>query len=275
MLLKTLCSKQFLIFSILISQVCANEVMALYPTPPIDGDVRAVFALDMVKMALSKQDASWVARLNGPAMERGRMEAELEKGTLINVLMLPKNAEYDKRFLKVRHNLDKGLLGYRVALVHQDNLNLFQSVETLKQLRELTVCASRKWSITKLFRSNSLPTLEQSEFRHNFLHLNLKHCDYLSRGLSEVLLEYSEYADEFKSIAIDPYITISSDQGYYLYVSPRHPDLHAALELGFEKANKDGSFERLFQQYYGATLTSLNFHERRVIKLEPFPKPPK
>ncbi len=239
-----------------------------YPTPPIENDVRAEFAREMTELALSKGAEPWTFVFNGLPMERARMEHELARGETVNVLMLPGRPTYDEKYLKVPVALDKGLLGLRVGLVMKDQKDIFEQIYTLEQLRALTVCSNKTWSVTKIFRDNNLPIIESTEFRHNFRQLMAKRCHYFSRGLSEIEHELEEYSEEFPGMTIDPYVVVNSDLAFYLYVSSRHPELHEALSDGLEKAKKDGSFDLLFDKYFGSTVQSLNLHGRTQIDLD-------
>ena len=54
---------------------------------------------------------------------------------------------------------------------------------------------------------------------------------------------------------------------YFFYVNKNNTKLAADISLGLEKALKDGSFERIFNKYFGSAIKEVQQEKRRVFSL--------
>jgi hypothetical protein len=50
-------------------------------------------------------------------------------------------------------------------------------------------------------------------------------------------------------------------------VSKKNQKLHDLVELGLHRAIEDGSFDRLFDQYFSDVITQSNLHKRKIFKI--------
>jgi hypothetical protein len=53
----------------------------------------------------------------------------------------------------------------------------------------------------------------------------------------------------------------------YFFFSRKRPELAETVRIGMEKAIADGSFERLFQQHFAASLQRTQLDQRQLIEL--------
>ncbi len=267
--------KRFFLSFILIcltSQLAYAEPMIIsYPRPPEDNDARAAYALRIIGLAMKKTEEDfgfWKVQFSADGMERPRMESTVEKGDIAQVLMLPGSDDYDKRFTLIPIPIDKGLIGFRISLVHRDNRNLFAKTTTLDALKKPFGCLARTWQITKVFDYNRLNVRKTDKYKDLFNLVQNKRCDYFSRGVGELLSEFGYWSQSHPDIAIEPHILLRTPLAFYLYVSKSKPKIAKRLEVGLQRALEDGSFEKLFQDEFNSAIMSLRIMGRRVITLD-------
>ncbi len=244
------------------------ELQAIYPKPSVADDTRPLYPSQVIQLALSKVSGNWQFGYSTLPMERARMEVELELGQQINVLMLPGQDHYDQRYLLVPFPVDRGLLGYRVSLIRQQDQVKFNQVRDLADLQGFTGCLNANWSITPVFQLNNLPLLLENRYITNFVNLARGACDYFSRGVSEVTLELKQFRPKYPDLTIEQEILVQLPFAFYLYVAPTQPKLQKALLEGLNLALKDNSFDVLFNEFFQQDIQALDIRSRRRIGLK-------
>ncbi|GGX48771.1 hypothetical protein [Saccharospirillum salsuginis] len=255
-------------------QAESDVLQAIYPRHLADQDVRQANGFAMVALALEHSGADFKLALSDAPMSRRRLELELKRGDLINVVMLPDAPTYDEAYLKVDFSVDKGLLGQRVHLVSEQSLDAFSGVTTMDELKTMTGCTGSAWRITKQWEAHGFKLLKIENYEELFIHLARGSCDYVSRGVMEILPEWDAYHDRYPNLRIEPNLLVQTPLRNVIYVSPNAPDLRDALSRGLTEAEDSGAFDALFEQLYGDRLRALNLGQRRVLTLgDPPPAP--
>ncbi|NVJ92772.1 MAG: hypothetical protein HWE34_14010 [Methylocystaceae bacterium] len=249
----------------------SQNTSVVYPHPPVMPDERANYALEVIKLALFEtQDdyGPWTVGYSVDPMERPRMEAEVEKGVVAQVIMLPGSNAHDQRYILVPIPIDKGLIGYRVSLIHRNNRTLFQRAASLNDVKNAKACLARSWNITKVFEDNGLNVVKSDKFSDLFKLLHNHRCDYFSRGVGEIQSELAFWSNTYRDMAIDPYVLLRTPMAFYLYVSKSHPELAKRLEVGMHRALVDGRFDDLFDREFKSNIDALKMRGRKVIELK-------
>ena len=89
--------------------------------------------------------------------------------------------------------------------------------------------------------------------------------DYFPRSILEVRWEYEKHKD--RNIMIEPYQLIHYPTAYFFFVNKNNTKLANDISVGLEKAFKDGSFERIFNQYFGSEIKKVQQEKRNVFTL--------
>jgi hypothetical protein len=104
------------------------------------------------------------------------------------------NIDLNKRFLPIKIPTMRGLLGYRVFLIHRNKLPLFQQIKTFEQLKKKAVLGfGSHWPDIKIYHKNGLTTESAPQYKALFRMLNFKRFDFIPRGASEVILELDKF----------------------------------------------------------------------------------
>lgn len=236
-------------------------------------DSRYEYDWAVLRMALDKSRARYGAYSLHQAttsMSPARITQELLMPTgHINILVRATAPELEQQFTPVRIPVDRGLLGYRVFLVRQDDLARFAAVRTLDDLRHLRAGLGRDWIDVPVLRVAGLPTEEGSAYEGLFSMLEAGRFDYFSRGADEALREYDERRASHPKLVIEPTLLLHYPLPRYFFLrrDAEGKQLAARIAAGMEIMVRDGSLNTLFQRYKGATIAAANLRRRRVLTI--------
>lgn len=237
-----------------------------YPRAFNGYEQRDNYALALLQLALDKAGSQLRLTPSSNSMAQNRALAELELERNVDVVWSMTSAEREARLLPIRISIDKGLMGWRVALLGKDQGQLLRNIHSLGDLQQLHAGQGHDWPDRQILEHNGLPVEAGSSYEGLFHMLAAGRFDYFPRSLLEVWREASSYQQ--LGLRVDPYLVLHYPTTSYFFVSPRNPQLAATLGLGLERALADGSFDRLFFQHYGAFLRQLKLSQRRILELQ-------
>lgn len=185
----------------------------------------------------------------------------------LGIDLIPAGAthEREKRLLPVRIPILKGLFGWRVALVHEQNISIFNNATNLASIKTFTAGQLRTWSDVEILESNGIRVEKGANFQGLFKMLDKQRFDYFPRSILQVTQELNDH--RHFQLALEPHILIHYPTAYYYYVNQQNLELAKDIESGLEAAISSGRFEQLFQQKFNKVLDKFKSHNRRVIEL--------
>ena len=250
---------------LLVAQDAAAEVVR-FPRPEVEGDSRSDYAMQLLKLALSKVGPDYRIELADVSMNQDRAVSELETGHLIDVAPMPSSAEREAKLLAVRIPINKGMLGLRLGLVRKGDAERLAGVRTLDDLKHVRLAQGLGWPDVEILRSNGLSVITATSYEGLFKMLAAERFDYFPRSALEIWDEQARNAD---TLEIEPHIALHyyHYDAYYM-VNRNNTRLAEIIRQGLEKAIADGSADRLFDQYYGERLRQAHLDKRVVIKLK-------
>ena len=235
-------------------------------------DTYKIVLLERVLQATTNDFGDFVLEPSALAMTETRMEALMTKGDgrTLNVIFKPSTRDREESMIPVRIPILKGLLGYRVCLIHADTQAACSRVQTLEDLKPLTVGQGLGWRDIEVFEHNGIHVETSPDYEGLFAMLNGKRFDLFSRGITEIPDEFVERKAQF------PHMRIESDLLFYYpwpvyFFTIRNDDgrrLAARIGRGLEQLRASGEFDALFNQYHKGTMEELHLKERRLIRLE-------
>lgn len=200
---------------------------------------------------------------------RKRMLAELQSGKNINVHNAPTRPEWEEKTIPIMFPLLKGLLNYRIFLIHRDNEYTFKNLQTLDDLKRLVAGVGEQWSTTKALRLLDGFNIETgTNYEGLFGMLMAKRFDYFIRGMNEVYREYDVRKDLYPQLMIEPYVVMELPLPWFLFVSPHYKKLAERIEYGLSKMKADGSFDAEFFKYHGESIQKANLANRKLFRLK-------
>ncbi len=239
----------------------AEEYLARYSYP-----------FELLDEVLKRTVSDWGPYVEQPytePMSVARSHLEVLKGGLINVMISDAgHKELDEGMIPVPFPIDKGLLGYRVALIDRRKQQKIAAVSNLEQLRSLKVGQGVNWGDVPILEHNRVPVEVATTYDSLFLMLLAGRFDLFPRGVTEVTLELAKYGRRYPDLAIEQHLLIRYPYPQFFYVSKSAPHLAARLTAGLEQMAKDGSFDALFNKYFARSLRALRLEQRVTIDLD-------
>ena len=260
--------------TLLLALIAAFATPALWASPPLvvrhppvqaSNDHRAEYPIALLHLALEKAGAEAQVVPSPVPMEQGRALRALSQGRLIDVMWTVTTPERERRLRAIRIPIDRGLIGWRVLAVRQQDLPRFAGIRELGQLARLSGAQGHDWPDLAILEANGLPTVASPSYAALFQLLELGRIDYVARGAGEAVPELDSRAAD--GLVVEPTLVLHYPSALYFFVHPDNDDLARSLERGLRLAFEDGSLDRLFEQAYGADLAALRLEQRRRLVL--------
>ncbi len=242
----------------------ATEVVR-FPKPEFEGDHRYDYAMQLLKLGLSKSGADYRIELAEIPMNQERQVLEIEAGRTLDVGPIPSSAEREARLLPIRIPINKGALGWRLGLIRKGDERLFAGIDTLVDLQGVRLAQGQEWPDTQILRANGIPVITAPRYEGLFKMLAGKRFDYFPRSVMEI---WDEQALNAATLEVEPHVALHYFYDAYFMVNRKNTKLAQDIRDGLERAVADGSFDQLFQQYYGERLRKAHLDTRTVIELK-------
>jgi ABC-type amino acid transport substrate-binding protein len=94
--------------------------------------------------------------------------------------------------------------------------------------------------------------------------LQQNRIDYFPRAVSEIWYEADARQD---SLMVAPKLAFRYTTASYFFVRKGQTQLAADITQGLDSMLADGSFEKLFQQFYGEVIRRSGLKERQIVEL--------
>ncbi|MEP3047179.1 MAG: hypothetical protein ABJL55_17890 [Roseibium sp.] len=200
-------------------------------------------------------------------MPRNRALQELVKGTL-TVVGVPTKLEWEEKAIPIRIPISKGLLSYKLMLIRKDDQDVFKQIKTNKELKKLVYGGGAQWSSTQAMKKLGFKVAGGTDYEDLFEMLNVGRFDFFPRGVNEVFPEYADRKDRYPELMIEQHLALYLPQPNYFFVSPLKPMLAERLQKGMRSIIDDGTFDRMFFDFYGEFISGANLDHRRILLLE-------
>ena len=259
------CCLRPLLLALVAMPLAAAEIVS-YGRPSADIDREASYPVDLLQLALGKSGREYRLQPSAEVIPQSRAIALLRANEVIDVLWTVTSPERERLLLPVRVPIDRGIYGWRLFLIHADAQPRFDAVSDLPGLAELTAGQGHDWPDLTILRAAGLKVTAGSSYDGLFEMLARERIDYYPRALPEVFVELQQRRQ--LPLSVETTLALHYPSAMYFFVSPANPQLAAALELGLEQAIVDGSFQRLFDHYFGAAIAHARLGERKVLEID-------
>jgi hypothetical protein len=233
----------------------------------VQGSERSNYYIDTLKHVLSYSPSkNYQLTFYNKNLPKSRVLNNIATNGGIDIIAAGATVEREQLLQPIWFPILKGLVGWRIPLVNKENSNLFSSNITAESFKKLTVGQLHSWSDTKILESNNIHVEKGSNFQGLFQMLAAKRFDYFPRSILEVQAELEDHKS--LNITIDTNILLHYPTAYLFYVNKSNKSLAEDVAYGLEQSLKDGSFELLFNRYYGETISHATKDNRRVYHLK-------
>ncbi len=230
-----------------------------------DNDIHAYF-VEVLKLALDKTNTDGLPLRIAPDpfnANQDRMLRQVKEGST-DVTWAVTSAERERVHLAVYFPLARGLLGYRVFLVHPDNQQSF-GARAPGELKQSISVQGIGWPDTDIMRFNGY-RVEEVPLTMMFKLIETKMADYFPRSVMEV--DYELATRPSAQLVIEPHLAFYYPSPTYFFVSKRNRSLAERLKKGLDLALADGSLIALYNQQGFAQSANNMLRERQIIRLQ-------
>lgn len=249
----------------------ARAVTAVrYPPSEPHGNVghenpQEYYPVRLLRAALASAGEDYLLEPATQTMRQGRAMAELQSARSIEVLWTMTSPEREQSLLPVRVPLDRGLLGWRLLLIRKSDAARFAAIRSAAGLQALEALQGHDWPDTEILRANRYKVQTSSDYRGMFKMLESGRVDYFPRSVMEVWSEAEAFADH--GLMVAPGLALHYPSALYYFVNRSRQRLAADIQRGLGAMLADGSYERLFQEYFGDTIRRSALPARQVFEL--------
>ena len=198
-----------------------------------------------------------------------RLHKEAVKGEMINVVVSAAvRREMDEELIPIHIALDKGLNGFRVAIIRASDQERLARLGDIAGLRQMRIGIGEQWNDVPIYQHNNVPLVAAKDYELPLSMLERERFDLFPRPATGVLSEYNAYKNQYPDLVIEQRLLIHYPLGMYAFVSKSTPRLAERIRYGLEEMQKDGSFDKYFEKYFGEIAADLHLSTRTMIELE-------
>ncbi|MBQ4837700.1 hypothetical protein [Pseudoalteromonas luteoviolacea] len=184
-----------------------------------------------------------------PYMVQDRALFELQSNRLIDLYWAGTNQQRESELGVVRIPLIKGLLGYRVFTIHQDNEQLFSQIKSLKSLKNTTLCQGQHWPDTDIMLAAGLSVITNVVYENMFKQVYADRCKAFPRGINEAFSEVKIRQQIMPKLMVFDDVILHYRFPMYFFTHKDNSQLINDLKSGLMLAIKDGSFDKYMQTH--------------------------
>lgn len=223
------------------------------------------YPVRLLRMALARSGQDYELQPTSVMMRQNRALAELQAGRVVDVLWTMTSQQRERDLLPVRIPLDMGLIGWRLLLIRRRDAARFGAIRKPSELQALDALQGHDWPDTDILRANHYKVQTASDYAGMFKMLESGRVDYFPRAVFEVWHEAAAFAQQ--GLIVAPGLALHYPSAFYFFVKKSNTTLAAAIQGGLESMLADGSYTRLFQQYFGDMMARSTLGARRVFEL--------
>lgn len=220
---------------------------------------------ELLALAIEKSgDHISVRYVLEPNMAQSRHIKNVQQGKL-DLMWTMTSREREQQLRPIRIPLYKGLVGWRISFIHPDSQKTMSELRSLSDFKGLVASQGRDWPDTEILKSNGIDVVTSAGWEARYKALSVKRFDFFPRAVTEIWSE-QKLATKY-ALAIEQSMVLQYPSASYFFVKNEDESLALTIERGLNIAIEDGSFDALFNKFYGELIAKAKLHKRNVIRL--------
>jgi len=206
------------------------------------------YCVELLKIALKNTEKEYgKVRITNVDMQlsQGRSFEEISKGKLIDIDWGATSIEREKDMLPIRIPLFKGLLGYRVPVINKKDLEKFNKVKNLNDLKKFSIIQGTAWPDTEILEHSGFTLVKNSKFENLYPMLEDGRGDSFCRSICEAYGEVKTRGNS--NLIVYDRIILAYKLPLYFFVNKNSTKLAERVEKGLLIAIKNGDFLELMK----------------------------
>ena len=228
----------------------APTVITTLP-PPFKGELTHRYFLNVLKLALDKTTADYgpyEITLTGPMQSApALLELSRPQGGL-DVVWTGSSDQREKILKPIKIPLLRGVLGYRVPLLHQRIQSRYETIKNVEQLSNLKICQGQFWPDSDILEYSGLTVKRYRVFQSMIEAVYSGECDIFLRGIHEGPVEWQQWQEQYPELKMSTSPLVYYPLPMYFFVGKHDTELYQRLEQGMQVIVADGSLDQLMRQ---------------------------
>lgn len=224
------------------------------------------YYLEILHLALASSGRNYrVETVPLPEFREVRSEISLVKG-LYDIHWLHTNRQRETRLRPIRIPLLKGMIGWRLLLVREEDQDRFAAIIDVDPLRKLPTVQGHDWPDALIMQHNGFSVVRSANWEGMFRMLASGRVDYFPRGATEVHGEIAQFPEH--GLVVEQNLALHYLSAYYFFVAPDNEELAQVIEKGLNNAIANGSFDEIFRKHFAETIEQSNLSNRKILRME-------
>ncbi|MDD9302178.1 MAG: transporter substrate-binding domain-containing protein [Desulfobacter sp.] len=247
--------------------ICDANMTIVFPN--IDGTGEKGYGYQLMKLVLKKTGKPYKLIFRHDPVNQERAFNYLKKG-LFSVVDGCAGRALEEKAWAVYIPIDRGLLGWRVFIIHQDQEKEFSQISHLDQLQVKVAGQGIKWVDIKILEQSGIKVIASPKIDNLFRMVHAGRFDFIPLGVSEVYGFLEQYGKDLPKLMVEKSLTLVYPLGRFFYVKKGNAALHEDIARGLEAAWADGSFQQ-FIFHHPFTQQGLNrcrLSQRAIVSID-------
>lgn len=237
----------------------------VYPQSEIENDIRDHYPLALLDLALQKTGVRYELKPSTSPLRQGRALKRLEENLEVNVVWSMTDVQREQQLRPIRIPITRGLIGWRVFISHKDSRFLIDKIKDMTDLLTYKPVQGVTWPDTKILQANGFNVVTARDYLEGTEIIDNDLADFYPRSVVEVLQELNnQYSEDFR---LRKGLAIYYPSAMYYFTNKQNATLSRLIEIGLERAIEDGSYEKLFTEYYGKIIKELDIENSLYFRL--------
>lgn len=237
----------------------------VYPQSEIENDIRDHYPLALLDLALQKTGVRYELKPSLSPLRQGRALKRLEENLEVNVVWSMTDVQREQQLRPIRIPITRGLIGWRVFISHKDSAFLNAQINDMADLLTYKPVQGVAWPDTKILQANGFNVVTARDYIEGTEIINNDLADFYPRSVVEVLQELNnQYSEDFR---LRTGLAIYYPSAMYFFTNKQNATLSRLIETGLNRAIEDGSYEKLFTEFYGEIIEQLDIKNSLYFRL--------
>lgn len=221
----------------------------------------------LLQLSINKVQKNVCYEQNNEIITEAR-KAKLIAQDVISVQWASANSIAEEFLQHIEQPIFKGLMGFRIFVIRNDEQHRFDHITNVQQLKELVAGQGAFWGDTKVLKTAGLPVVTATQGRRLWSMLDLKRFDYLPLGPHEPWKDL-EIRPELGFI-VEKNLLLIYPSAMYFYVSNSNERLADIISRGMKVALADGSYDKLLfeSDMLKGAIHNANLEKRRILVID-------
>lgn len=235
--------------SCLFSASASTAIHVAMPQSRLEASTSYYF--DLLDLVLQKTAADYgpAHLVFEPVPVSGSLWKLMLKKNRIDVHWLTPTTEIEQHLRLVPATILYGGLGLRGLIIKNSQLQQFQQIKTVDDLRRFTACQGEKWPDVQVLQYAGLKVHTVQKFDSILDMLHKGRCDYFPRSVIEGDAELANLQPDYQGLSFFTSVLLYYSLPVYFYVSPEDETLARRLEQGLNTMHDSGELLRFMQQH--------------------------